>query len=155
MINNLFLIKKQKKMNSRLFIKKYITVTNISRHFSITNILSAILGTFVACLIKFTPLGTIFLTALNICPTNMYEYILGSIGGLSFRFAVKGVIEEVIKSFFSDTFMIRIEDILNPQTPTPEPTQAPAPAPAQPPTPAPAQPNNVGYNNGQINPDTG
>jgi NADH-ubiquinone oxidoreductase chain 3 len=86
-------------LNSSIFSSNFFK--KFTKHFTIVNFVTGMFGIFIACLFKFTPLGTVILTFVGINTMEIYQYILGGFAGLMAKLGIKGFVEDIIERFLN------------------------------------------------------
>ena len=145
-------------------------IKNFTKHFTIVNIITALIALSVGTLIRNSEIPVIIFKFILKYPTDNDIIIFSGFVTIIIRLGIKGVVEDIISSLFPGYSTMNIGDILNPESPpktgttqTPQPTQPaqpvqPAAQPAQPaqhPQPAaqPAQSPSPNHLVAQINPE--
>ena len=155
-------------------------IKNFTKHFTIVNIITALIALSVGTLIRNSEIPVIILKFILKYPTDNDIIIFSGFVTIITRLGIKGVVEDIISTLSPGYLTMNIGDILNPESPpktgttqTPQPTQPaqpvqptqpaaqpvqPAAQPAQPaqhPQPAaqPAQSPSPNHLEAQINPE--
>jgi hypothetical protein len=127
-------------------------IKNFTKHFTIVNIITALIALSIGTLIRNSEIPVIILKFILKYPTDNDIIIFSGFVTIIIRLGIKGVVEDIISSLFPGYSTMNIGDILNPESPpktgttqTPQPTQPAQPGqptqPAQPVQPTqPAQP---------------
>lgn len=119
------------KMKVILVLKRYFTVTNLTKYFTCSNLIVAIIDLAVVGLFKFTGLSVAILALMGINISEYKEYIISGFFSISSRFGAKGIVEAILAdlninikhkiyyAFFSRP--MSIQAILNPEISSPNP----------------------------------
>jgi hypothetical protein len=161
------MFKELKKKKNIMYLIRFIK--NFAKHFTIVNIITALIALSVGTLIRNSEIPVIILKFILKYPTDNDIIIFSGFVTIITRLGIKGVVEDIISIISPGYSTMNIGDILNPESPpktgttqTPQPTQPaqpvqPAAQPAQPaqhPQPAqPAQSPSPNLLEAQINPE--
>ena len=80
-------------------IKKYFSFINLTKCFTLTNIIVGIIGITVGLVFKFTPLGSVILIFCGINPTEVNLYLVAGFTALVTRLGIKGVVEAIFSEW--------------------------------------------------------
>ena len=123
------------------FIKKF------TKHFTIVNIITALIALSVGTLIRNSEIPVIILKFILKYPTDNDIIIFSGFVTIIIRLGIKGVVEDIISPLFPGYSTMNIGDILNPESPpktgttqTPQPTQPAQPVQHPQPAAQPVQP---------------
>lgn len=154
-------------------------IKNFAKHFTIVNIITALIALIVGTLIRNSEIPVIILKFILKYPTDNDILIFSGFVTIITRLGIKGVVEDIISTLSPGYSTMNIGDLLNPESPpktgttqTPQPSQpaqpvqptqpaaqpvqlaAPPAQPAQHPQPAqPAQSPSPNLLEAQINPE--
>jgi hypothetical protein len=81
-------------------ILKHLTIKNITKNITITNIILGFFAVIIMALIKFSSLPAFILAFLHIPASEYYEYILAGSLALMARLGIKGVVIEIVKETY-------------------------------------------------------
>lgn len=79
---------------------KLFTLSNLTKHFTIVNIIVGLISLTIGVLFKFSPLPTLILNFLGVDPSELHQYILAGFLGITIKLGIKGVVEEVVSEYF-------------------------------------------------------
>lgn len=122
-------------------------IKNFAKHFTIVNIITALIALIVGTLIRNSEIPVIILKYILKYPTDNNIIIFSGFVTIITRLGIKGVVEDIISTLSPGYSTMNIGDLLNPESPpktgTTQTPQHPQPAqPVQPTQPAvqPTQP---------------
>lgn len=75
---------------------KFFNLTNFKKHFTIVNIIVALITLSISALFKFSPLPTIVFNFFCVYPTEMHQYLLTGFLAITTRLGIKGIVENVV-----------------------------------------------------------
>ena len=122
-------------------------IKNFTKHFTIVNIITALIALSVGTLIRNSEIPVIILKFILKYPTDNDIIIFSGFVTIIIRLGIKGVVEDIISPLFPGYSTMNIGDILNPESPpktgttqTPQPTQPAQPVQPTQPAAQPVQP---------------
>lgn len=75
---------------------KFFKFNNFKKHFTIVNIIVALITLSISALFKFSPLPTIVFNFFGVDPTEMHQYLLTGFLAITTRLGIKGIVENVV-----------------------------------------------------------
>ena len=128
-----------------MYLRRFIK--NFAKHFTIVNIITALIALSVGTLIRNSEIPVIILKFILKYPTDNDIIIFSGFVTIITRLGIKGVVEDIISTLSPGYSTMNIGDILNPESPpktgttqTPQPTQPAQPVQPTQPAVQPTQP---------------
>ena len=127
----------------------YLTrfIQNFAKHFTIVNIITALIALIVGTLIRNSEIPVMILKFILKYPTDNDIIIFSGFVTIITRLGIKGVVEDIISTLSPGYSTMNIGDLLNPESPpktgttqTPQPTQPAQPVQPTQPAVQPTQP---------------
>ena len=122
-------------------------IKNFAKHFTIVNIITALIALIVGTLIRNSEIPVIILKFILKYPTDNDIIIFSGFVTIITRLGIKGVVEDIISTLSPGYSTMNIGDLLNPESPpktgttqTPQPTQPAQPVQPTQPAAQPVQP---------------
>jgi NADH-ubiquinone oxidoreductase chain 3 len=81
-------------------IWKHLTIKNITKNITITNVILGLFAVIIMALIKYSSLPTFILAFLHLPASEYYEYIIAGSLALMARLGIKGVVIEIAKETY-------------------------------------------------------